>query len=32
MTFYDQMSDQREKENFIFSVFMYLLRVAFMLD
>ena len=29
---YNKMSDQREKENFIFSVFMYLLRVAFMLD
>ena len=29
---YDQMSQQRDKENYIFSVFMYLLRIAFMLD
>ena len=29
---YDQMSKQRDKENYIFSVFMYLLRIAFMLD
>lgn len=29
---YNKMSDQRDKENFIFSVFMYLLRIAFMLD
>lgn len=29
---YRQMSEQRDKENYIFSVFMYLLRIAFMLD
>ena len=29
---YNKMSDQRDKENYIFSVFLYLLRVAFMLD
>lgn len=29
---YNKMSDQRDKENFIFSVVMYLLRIAFMLD
>ena len=29
---YNKMSDQRDKENYIFSVFLYLLRIAFMLD
>ena len=29
---YNKMSEQRDKENFIFSVFMYLVRIAFMLD
>lgn len=29
---YNKMSDKRDKENFIFSVFMYLVRIAFMLD
>ena len=29
---YNKMSDQRDKENFIFSVFLYLLRIAFALD
>ena len=29
---YNKMSDQRDKENYIFSVFMYLVRIAFMLD